>query len=72
MVDDRIGGMIEPVDPDVIFRCGEEECAYLRRRAEDHRQLAEKNDQAGPRAIHLRLSQLYLDRARLLGLIDRD
>ncbi|MEP9401945.1 hypothetical protein [Sphingomonas sp. VNH70] len=59
-------------DSEVIFRSGAEECAYLRRRADDHRQLAEKNDEPGPCSIHLRLAQLYLDRVRLLELVDRD
>lgn len=44
-------------------RTGPAERDYLLTRAEEHGQLAEKADQPETRAIHLRLQQLYRDRA---------
>ncbi|KQN05070.1 hypothetical protein [Sphingomonas sp. Leaf25] len=61
--------MNDPREPTAIFRSGPDECAYLRRRAADHRQLAEKSGEAHARSIHLRLAQLYGDRVRLLDLV---
>ncbi|WP_140851069.1 hypothetical protein [Sphingomonas glacialis] len=57
--------MINPHAPDVTPRSGPEERQYLLRRAEDHRQLAEKTDDVGSQAIHLRLHRLYRERAAL-------
>jgi len=48
--------------PDVTSRSGPGEGEYLLRRAEDHRQLAEKTDDVGSQAIHLRLYRLYSER----------
>lgn len=52
-----------------IYRSGPEECAYLTRRADEHRQLAEKAGDSGSRVIHERLEQLYREQARLLVLV---
>ncbi len=69
---DRNGSIItmnDRDDRDCVFRSGPEECAYLRRRAEQHRQLSEKCQEDATRGIHLRLAQLYCDRVRLLDLV---
>ncbi|MCM2300782.1 MAG: hypothetical protein NDI74_15335 [Sphingomonas sp.] len=52
-----------------VFRSGPEELAYLRRRAEEHRQGAEKAADMGSRAIHLRLEQLYREQLGLLEIV---
>jgi hypothetical protein len=50
--------------PDSLPRSASDERQYLLRRADEHRQLAEKADEPGSRTAHVRLQQLYLDKAR--------
>lgn len=57
--------------PDPLLRSGAEERDYLLGRAEDHRELAERADPAS-RTIHLRLRQLYQERAALIGMAVQD
>ena len=55
--------------PDSVLRLDAEEYEYLRKRAADHQQLAEKADDFASKTIHRRLRQLYEDRARALRLV---
>lgn len=50
-------------EPLPIVRTPEEERDYLLRRAEHHRLLAERSDEAGARSIHQRFQYLYQERA---------
>ena len=54
---------------DITTRFGSEERSYLLRRGEEHRQLAERTQDAGSRAIHLRLHQLYTEQAALVVMV---
>lgn len=56
-------------NPDLAIRSGADERGYMLRRAEDHRQLAEKTDDAGSRTIHLRLHELYSEQAALVVMV---
>ncbi|MES2339992.1 MAG: hypothetical protein V4537_18010 [Pseudomonadota bacterium] len=58
--------------PDPFRRTGSEERGYLLKRADDHRQLAEKSSEAGARALHLRFERLYLEEAACTVVVDRD
>lgn len=55
--------MTDKREPAAIDRSGPDECAYLLRRADDHRQLAERHAEADARTIHLRFQRLYEERA---------
>jgi hypothetical protein len=59
-------------DSDHNFRPDEEERDYLLRRAEDHRQLAEKSEDASSRSIHLRMTRLYEEQAASAPLVVMD
>jgi len=50
-------------------RSGPEERDYLSRRANDHRELAERCDEQGPRLIHQRLQQLYEEQASSIRIV---
>ena len=51
------------------FRTGTQESDYMRRRAEEHRLLAERTDDTGAKAIHERLRQLYQEQADLVVMV---
>lgn len=65
--------MSEPVEPtlDPVERAGPEERAYLLGRAAAHRALADSSDEPGAQAVHLRLEQLYHERAAQVDMVDR-
>ncbi|RZM37484.1 MAG: hypothetical protein EOP67_01055 [Sphingomonas sp.] len=51
------------------FNADADEREYLLRRAEHHRQLAEKSQQPASRSIHRRFQQLYEQRAAWIGVV---
>lgn len=57
---------------DSFPRSGNEEHSYLIGRANDHRRMADKADDAGTRGIHMRLHKLYTEQAELIGVVIRD
>lgn len=52
-----------------FLRDDADDVEYLLKRAGDHQQLAENATDSGSRAIHLRFSKLYEERARPLRLV---
>lgn len=73
------GRMVRPAMSDTpnpgspaVVRSGPEERAYLLRRAEDHRKLAERTTDTETRMVHLRLRQLCEDRAAGIGVVLTD
>ena len=61
----------DPGSPAVV-RSGPDERAYLLRRAGDHRDLAERATDTETRMVHLRLRQLYEDRATRIDVVLTD
>jgi hypothetical protein len=61
-----------PHYPEPGFRSADDEHDYWQKRAEDHRQLAEKAKEAGTRAIHVRLQQLYAEQSRASDIVRPD
>lgn len=72
MLDGSAGNMSDLHHIDPSPRLGADEQHYLLKRAEDHRRLAEKSNEPGARAIHLRLERLYQEQATLLAMVFRD
>jgi len=64
--------MAQQHEPDPAPRTGPEEQEYLLRRADDHHLLAERTGDSDARAIHLRLRQLYLQRAGRAVVVHQD
>ncbi|KQT35265.1 hypothetical protein ASG29_03940 [Sphingomonas sp. Leaf412] len=54
------------------FRSATQESDYMRRRAEEHRVLADRTEEPGARSIHRRLQQLYQEQADLLMMVVPD
>ncbi len=54
------------------FEADAEEREYLLRRAEHHRQLAEKSQQPASRSTHTRFQQLYEQRAEHIDVVLSD
>ncbi|HEX8445370.1 MAG TPA: hypothetical protein VF649_02040 [Sphingomonas sp.] len=48
---------------DPVSRLAPAEHDYLLKRADDHRRMAEKSEDPGSKAIHLRFEELYRERA---------
>ena len=49
-----------------------EDREYFLKRADDHRRLAEKCDEAGAKSVHLQLENLYKTKATFPSVVDRD
>lgn len=61
--------MSDQHQPEPFPRSGPEERDYLLRRADAHRKIADKTEDPGARAIHLRIQQLYQERAAAIDMV---
>jgi len=64
--------MSKSPQPDQILPPAAEECDYLLKRAEVHRQIAENTAEGEARMIHDRLSRLYEEQAALVAMVLSD